>query len=71
MRERWPRFGSYVGLTLAGWLLLGILPWWAVAIVVAVDAAWSARRGDWSLVAFLTFTVGAFSVAAIGASLLF
>lgn len=71
MRERWPRFGSSAGLALAGWLLLGILPWWTVAIVVAVDATWSARRGDWSLVAFLTFAVGAFSATAIGAALLF
>lgn len=71
MRERWPRFAHYAGLALAGWLLLGFLQWWAVLIVVAVDAAWSARRGDWSLVAFLTFSIAVFAAVAVGASLLF
>ena len=54
-----------------GWLLLGFLPWWTVLIVVAVDAAWSARRGDWSLAAFLAFSVAVFAAVAVGASLLF
>lgn len=71
MQERWPRFGHYLGLVLVGSLLLGFLSWWTVAIVVVVDAAWSARRGDWSLVAFLTFSVAVFSAVALGASLLF
>jgi hypothetical protein len=61
MRERWPRFGFYFGLVLIGWLLLGVVPWWTVPLMLVVDAVWSARRGDWSLVAFLAW--GAVSVA--------
>lgn len=71
MQERWPRFGLYAGLVLVGWLLLGVLPWWTVPLVLVLDAAWSARRGDWSLVAFLTFSAAMVAVVAVAVALLF
>ena len=70
MKERWPRFGFYAGLVLVGWLLLGFLPWWTASFVVVMDAAWSAGRGDWSLVAFLTYCTAVVAVVAVGARLL-
>lgn len=64
MVDRWPRFGLLFGLALIGWLLLDVVPWWTAPLVVIADAGWSARRGDWSLVAFVAWSAIAVAVTA-------